>query len=207
MSVGGRTAAAAAAVSGPAPSDVGGVAHTRAARRQLIVDILGRQAVGSQAVLADLLAGHGVAVSQGTLSRDLDDLGAVRIRTAGGDLVYALPAEGGDRTPRVLDEPALQERLARVAAETLVSAAASANLVVLRTPPGAAQYLASAIDHAALGDVLGCVAGDDTVLVVAGAADGGAELAERFLALAEQHRARPDPPTPRTPPAPTGDPT
>ena len=206
MSAAGRTAPAGV----QAPSEVGGVAHTRAARRQLIVDVLGRQAVPSQAVLADLLAAHGVAVSQGTLSRDLDDLGAVRIRSATGALVYALPAEGGDRTPRVLDAETLGERLARVAAETLVSAAASANLVVLRTPPGAAQYLASAIDHAILPDVLGCVAGDDTVLVVAGAADGGAALAQRFLALAEHHRARPAGPAPPTsphPPAPTGDPT
>jgi transcriptional regulator of arginine metabolism len=177
------------------------VAHTRAARRQLIVDILGRQAVGSQAVLADLLAAQGVAVSQGTLSRDLDDLGAVRIRAGGGSLVYALPGEGGDRTPRVLDEEALHERLARVAAETLVSVDASANLVVLRTPPGAAQYLASAIDHADLPTVLGCVAGDDTVLVVARDPAGGAALAAQLLALADAPRQR----TPTPHPDPTGD--
>lgn len=177
------------------------VAHTRAARRQLIVDILGRRPVPSQAVLADLLTEHGVHVTQGTLSRDLDDLGAVRIRTSDGALVYALPSEGGDRTPRVGETPdALRERLARIAGETLVSAGASANLVVLRTPPGAAQYLASAIDHSDLPAVLGSVAGDDTVLVVARDATGGAALAEEFLELAERHRAgSPEPPTPPGP--------
>ena len=175
------------------------VAHTRAARRQLIVDILGRQRVPSQAVLSDLLTEHGVHVTQGTLSRDLDDLGAVRIRTSGGALVYALPSEGGDRTPRVGETPdALRDRLARIAAETLVSAGASANLVVLRTPPGAAQYLASAIDHSDLPAVLGSVAGDDTVLVVARDPGGGAALAEEFLELAERHRAG-HPPTPPDP--------
>jgi len=178
------------------------VAHTRAARRQLIVDILGRQPVASQTVLADLLTEHGVRVTQGTLSRDLDDLGAVRIRTSDGALVYALPSEGGDRTPRVGETPdALRERLARIAGETLVSAGASANLVVLRTPPGAAQYLASAIDHSDLPDVLGSVAGDDTVLVVARDATGGASLAEEFLELADRHRAGASEPT--TPPDPT----
>jgi transcriptional regulator of arginine metabolism len=165
------------------------VAQTKAARHQLISDILARQAVSSQAVLADLLARHGVSVSQGTLSRDLDDLGAVRVRTADGELIYALPAEGGDRTPRAPEvPPSLHERLARVAAETLVSAAASANLVVLRTPPGAAQYLASAIDHTQLPSVLGSVAGDDTVLVVARESDGGDRLAQTLLAMAESHR-------------------
>jgi transcriptional regulator of arginine metabolism len=181
------------------------VAHTRAARRQLIVDILGRQAVPSQAVLADLLATHGVAVTQGTLSRDLDDLGAVRIRTSGGSLVYALPAEGGDRTPRVVDGEALHEQLARVAAETLVSAEASANLVVLRTPPGAAQYLASALDHADLPAVLGCVAGDDTVLVVAREPTGGAGLTSQLLALAAAPRPRATHADGPPPAPPTGD--
>lgn len=169
------------------------VPATKAARHQLITDTLAHQAVPSQAVLAQMLAARGVAVSQGTLSRDLDELGAVRVRTAGGELVYALPGEGGDRTPRVGETPvALHERLARISAETLVSAAASANLVVLRTPPGAAQYLASAIDHTEMPAVLGCVAGDDTVLVVAADPTGGDSLARAFLDMADSQRPAPD---------------
>lgn len=175
------------------------VPPTKAARHHLITETLAHQAVPSQSVLAEILATHGVAVSQGTLSRDLDELGAVRVRTASGDLVYALPSEGGDRTPRAGETPlALHERLARISAETLVSAAASANLVVLRTPPGAAQYLASAIDHTEMAAVLGCVAGDDTVIVVAADPAGGDDLARAFLHMAASQR-----PTSDTTPAPT----
>jgi transcriptional regulator of arginine metabolism len=176
------------------------VAHTRTARHQLISDVLARQAVASQAVLAEILAAHGVVVSQGTLSRDLDELGASRIRAATGDLVYALPGEGGDRTPMPAQTaPSLHERLARIAGDTLVSAAASANLVVLRTPPGAAQYLASAIDHTELPAVLGCVAGDDTVLVVATDPTGGDAVAQAFLDMAHSQR-QPSDTSPRTTP-------
>jgi transcriptional regulator of arginine metabolism len=165
------------------------VAQTKAARRQLISDLLAHRPVPSQTVLADLLAGHGVVVSQGTLSRDLDELGAVRVRSSSGELVYALPAEGGDRTPRAASSPpSLHDRLARIAGETLVSAAASANLVVLRTPPGAAQYLASAIDHTEMPSVLGSVAGDDTVLVVATDPAGGDALARMLLDMASTQR-------------------
>jgi transcriptional regulator of arginine metabolism len=146
------------------------IALTKTARHQRIAELLERQAVRSQPELA-----------QATLSRDLDELGAVKVRSGSG-LVYALPAEGGDRTPRVaVSQQALDSRLARLCAELLVTADASANLVVLRTPPGAAQFLASALDHAALPDVLGTIAGDDTVLVITRAPDGGGALAERLV--------------------------
>jgi transcriptional regulator of arginine metabolism len=77
-------------------------------------------------------------------------------------------------------------RLARAAAELLVSAEASANLVVLRTPAGAAQYFASVLDHARWSSILGTVAGDDTVLVIARDPAGGADLAAALLRLAER---------------------
>ncbi len=143
------------------------VAHTPAARRQVIADLLGRHSVRSQRELADLLREEGIDVTQATLSRDLDDLEAVKIRDAAGDLVYALPGEGGDRTPTATPDAAAGDRLGRVVAEVLVSAEAARNLVVLRTPPGAAQYLASALDHASLAAVAGTIAGDDTVLLIA----------------------------------------
>ena len=79
-------------------------------------------------------------------------------------------------------------RLVRYLKELLTSAEASANLVVLRTPAGAAQFLASAIDHAAWPAVLGTVAGDDTVLVIARDPAGGDALAADFLRLAERRR-------------------
>ena len=162
------------------------VAATKAARHALIVSLLQRGTVHSQGELAGLLADEGVNVTQATLSRDLVELHAVKIRTPTGALAYAVPAEGGDRTPTMSDPEQLASRLARRCAELLVTAEASGNLVVLRTPPGAAQFLASAIDHSVLPSVLGTIAGDDTVLVVARDLDGGEQLAARFLALASE---------------------
>jgi transcriptional regulator of arginine metabolism len=156
---------------------------TKAARHRRIVELLSRAPIHSQSELARLLSDDGLAVTQATLSRDLDELGAVRIRDTDGSLVYAVPAEGGDRTPRLPEPGGHQAKLARIAEELLVSAEASANLVVLRTPPGAAQFFASAVDQAALPDLLGTIAGDDTVLVITRDPKGGAAIAHYFLSL------------------------
>jgi transcriptional regulator of arginine metabolism len=156
---------------------------TKAARHAQITAILARPGspVRSQDELAERLAQCGVRVTQATLSRDLEELGAVRLRGRDGALFYALPGEAGAGTAM---EPSA--RLARIAAELLVAAEASANLVVLRTPAGAAQLLASVIDQAGWPAVLGTVGGDDTVLVVARDPAGGAELARTLLRLAER---------------------
>ncbi len=157
---------------------------TRAARHARIVEIIQHAEIHSQAELATALAASGVSVTQATLSRDLIELRAEKVRQGSGELVYAVPGEGGDRTLRAGDSAEyLATRLARLCADMLVSAEASANLVVLRTPPGAANFLASAIDHSVLPDVLGCIAGDDTILVIARDPAGGADLARRFLDL------------------------
>ncbi|TDD65139.1 arginine repressor [Jiangella aurantiaca] len=158
---------------------------TRAARHGRIAEILAQTPVRSQTELAERLAENGIEVTQGTLSRDLDELGAMKIRNADGWLVYALPGEGGDSRPLAASKSAVDARLIRVCEEILISARSSANLVVLRTPPGAAQYLASAIDHAVRADILGTIAGDDTVLVISTDPEGGADVAAWFLALAE----------------------
>jgi len=158
---------------------------TKAARQRRIIDLLNRHPVRSQVDLAEMLSNDGLVVTQATLSRDLVELDAVRVRGAGGVLVYAVPGEGGDRTPWAgVETAASGQRLARLCADLLVSAEASANLVVLRTPPGAAQFLASALDRAELSSVLGSIAGDDTVVVVSRAPDGGEAVAEKLLALA-----------------------
>jgi transcriptional regulator of arginine metabolism len=208
---------------------------TKAARHARIAAILGQRSrpVHSQEELAERLEEIGFHVTQATLSRDLDELGAVRLRGPGGALVYALPEDigpgglggpgerpggvgvhfpgngGGQaeadsasqsapppasasrrpRTPNGLFAQLALEpsaRLARMASELLVTAEASANLVVLRTPAGAAQLLASAIDHAGWPSVLGTVGGDDTVLVIARDPAGGEELAQSLLRLAER---------------------
>jgi transcriptional regulator of arginine metabolism len=191
---------------------------TKAARQAQIADILTRARVRSQEELAELLAQRGVKVTQATLSRDLEELGAVRLRGAGGTLVYALPGDPGGPGSRPgglpgspaesppgapaspsgpsgswpgawlggrADEGA-SGALARMGPELLLSAEASANLVVLRTPAGAAQFLASAIDHAGWPSILGTVAGDDTVLVITRQPAGGNEVAESLLRLAER---------------------
>ena len=167
-----------------------GIPATKNARQQKIVELLGRHAVRSQGELGELLAEAGLGVTQATLSRDLVELEAVKVRTPSGALVYAVPGEGGDRTPRPAVDPKVAEaRLARLLEELLVSAEASANLVVLRTPPGAAQFLASALDRAELDQVLGTIAGDDTVLTISRAPSGGRALVDRLVALAGRHEA------------------
>jgi transcriptional regulator of arginine metabolism len=166
-------------------SDYASAPATKAARQARIVELVRHGAVHSQAELARLLAEEGHTVTQATLSRDLIELRAEKIRSAAGALVYAVPGEGGDRSVSAdQDQEYLSARLSRLLADLLVSAEASANIVVLRTPPGAANYLASAIDHSLFPGVLGCIAGDDTILVIARDLAGGEELAQRFLALA-----------------------
>ncbi|RYB90564.1 arginine repressor [Nocardioides oleivorans] len=161
---------------------------TKRARHQRIIDIVTTHPVRSQTELADLLTDHGVKVTQATLSRDLVELDAVKVRGGDGALVYAVPGEGGDRSASAPRESAAgRDRLARLCGELLVSAEASANLVVLRTPPGAAQFLASAFDKAELGGILGTIAGDDTVLVIGRDPQGGDALAQQFLDLANHH--------------------
>ncbi len=166
---------------------------TKGARQQRIVELLAAHEVRSQTDLAELLADAGVIVTQATLSRDLVELDAVKVRAPSGSLVYAVPAEGGDRTPVVggRESPASEARLTRLCAELLVSADASGNLVVLRTPPGAANFLASALDKAELGPVLGTIAGDDTVLVISRDPEGGDAVAQRLLALANRSADEP----------------
>jgi transcriptional regulator of arginine metabolism len=165
--------------------------NTRRARHQRIADLLARHKVRSQTALAELLAEEGYSVTQATLSRDLDELGAVRIRDGDGTLVYALRSEGGDGAPKVAREASdLEARLKHLLGELLVTAEGSANLVVLRTPPGAAQFLASAIDHAdnhgVTAGVMGTIAGDDTVLVICREPEGAPDLARRLIHAAER---------------------
>src|SRR5215472_4308275 len=202
---------------------------TKTARQARIAEILTREKVHSQEQLAALLRRYaGLNVAQATLSRDLDELGVVRLRAADGSLVYALPGEPGGpgarpgagfdfpernrpapasaTAPRAEPAPGAEPagqpasgngeppaggpsaRLARYLKELLTSVDSSANLVVLRTPAGAAQFLASAIDHAAWPSILGTVAGDDTVLVISRDPAGGEALVAEFRRLAERRR-------------------
>jgi transcriptional regulator of arginine metabolism len=158
---------------------------TKASRQAKIIALLEHHQVRSQAELGEMLAAQGVQVTQGTLSRDLVEVGALRVRGAGGHLVYAAPGEGGDRTPRIGEFATFETRLARLCSDVLVTAESSANLVVLRTPPGAAQYFASAIDRVGWESILGSIAGDDTVLLISRDATGGAAIAAAFLIMSK----------------------
>lgn len=156
---------------------------TKAARQARIAELLESRPVASQTELGRLLAASGVAVTQATVSRDLDELGAVKTRTPDG-MAYAVPEENA---PRGGTAEAVDARLGRLLEELLVSAEPTGSNVVLRTPPGGAQLLASALDRAGLPDVAGTLAGDDTVLLVTRTTPTPActALAERLLRLAE----------------------
>jgi transcriptional regulator of arginine metabolism len=134
---------------------------SRTTRQTRVVDLLRSHDVRSQGELLSLLSRDGVEVTQATLSRDLVEVGAVKVRK-GRQLVYALPDAAGTRS----DDVDLPVRLRRAADELLVSARVAGNQVILRTPPGAANYLASCIDQSHLDQVLGTIAGDDTILVI-----------------------------------------
>lgn len=168
-----------------------GVLTSKAARQRRITDVLAQQGVRSQAELVELLAADGMRVTQTTLSRDLVELDAVRVRSSAGVLVYAVPGEGGDRSARpAADSANAEQRLARLCGELLVSVEGSANLVVMRTPPGAAQFLASALDRVELTMSLGCIAGDDTVLLICREPNGGKALARQLSLLAGESSAK-----------------
>ena len=149
---------------------------TKSQRQHVIERLLSEQAVASQVQLVELLAGEDIEATQATVSRDLDELGAVKMR-AGGQTVYAIPEITSQRGVPV-------ETLRRVCSDWVVDVGQSGPLVVLRTPPGSAHVVASAIDRSALDGVLGTVAGDDTIFVVAGEDLGGPKLASTFRDLA-----------------------
>lgn len=153
------------------------MAVSKTRRQHRITELIGAQLVQRQAELVDLLAAEGISATQATVSRDLDEIGAIKVRGPRGTSVYAVPElpfarRGGD------------DHLQRILADWTVSVDASANIAVLRTPPGSAHVVGSALDRAGLEGVLGNVSGDDTVFVVTAQPDGGATLAGQLAELA-----------------------
>ena len=159
---------------------------SKAARHARIEALIRERSIRSQGELAELLAAEGLTTTQATLSRDLEELGAFKARgTDGTAAVYMVPEEGQGPLRSAEQAP---ERLKRLMRELLTGAEASGSLVVLRTPPGAAQFLASAFDRSGLPDIVGTIAGDDTIIVVAreaervdGSPSAGAALAAKLL--------------------------
>jgi transcriptional regulator of arginine metabolism len=133
--------------------------------------------VTSQEQLVGLLADEGIESTQATVSRDLDDLGAVKVRVPGAESMYAIPEHPADRVVPI-------DQLRRVMGEWVVDVGYSGNLVVLRTPPGSAHVVASALDRTGIEGSIGTVAGDDTLMVVAAEGTTGEQLATALRALA-----------------------
>ena len=133
--------------------------------------------MSNQPRLIELLAAEGLRSTQATVSRDLDELGVIKVRAPGGQSVYALPEIETDRI-------APFDQLRRVLGEWVADVAASGNVVVLRTPPGCAHVVASALDRSGIDGLLGTVAGDDTLMCVADPTTRGAVLAARLRSLA-----------------------
>jgi transcriptional regulator of arginine metabolism len=146
-------------------------------RQQTIARLIEQNQVINQPQLVELLAGEGITATQATVSRDLEDLGAVKVRVPGGATVYAVPEFAPERVAPL-------DHLRRVMGEWVADVTNSGNLVVVRTPPGCAHVVASALDRSNLDGLLGTVAGDDTMLCVATEPIGGERLAETLRDLA-----------------------
>lgn len=146
-------------------------------RQSLLRRLLADHELRSQQEVCEALAEHGVQTTQATVSRDLGELGAVKVRGVDGDLVYRVTADPGPAAAR--------DRLDGTLRRYVTSVGSSGNLAVVRTPPACAQPVASAIDLAELEEVIATVAGDDTVLVVAADGVDGAEVADRLRRRAD----------------------
>jgi transcriptional regulator of arginine metabolism len=157
--------------------------HTKVARQEIIKDWIAQGSVHSQIEIVDRLKISGFEVTQATVSRDLEEIGAVRGRDSQGDPNYRINQE-------VSDEPL--SKVSRLISDLLVDVKSSGNLTVLRTPPGGAQLLASALDRASragtIPEIIGTIAGDDTVLVVSSQADGAERNAQLLLSLAQSEQ-------------------
>lgn len=147
-------------------------------RQHRILRLLEEQPISSQAQLVMLLESEGIVATQATVSRDLEELGAVKVRIPGGTMAYAIPEHGKERSTSA------DEHLRRLMGEFVVEVAHSGNLVLLRTPPGSAHVVGSALDRAGVPGVLGNVAGDDTLVLVCAETVLGSDVAARLADLA-----------------------
>ncbi|NNN20163.1 MAG: arginine repressor [Acidimicrobiaceae bacterium] len=146
-------------------------------RQHRITKILENNVVTSQSQLVELLSDDGIIATQATVSRDLEELGAIKVRLSGRESVYAVPELPKDQT-------APEEHLKRVMSDWVVEVTRSSVIVLLRTPPGCAHVVASALDRSQIKEILGTVAGDDTVMVIANEDSGGENLAQVLRVLA-----------------------
>ncbi len=145
-----------------------------AARRAKTISLIKAGLIHSQSDLVKQLKKSGFHLTQATASRDLEEIGAVRARNKVGESVYEIRESLDSALTRVNSLPF----------GLILSVAVSGNLVVVRTPPGGANFLASSLDRAGLTSVIGTIAGDDTVLVISAKATGGVQLAKELTSYA-----------------------
>jgi transcriptional regulator of arginine metabolism len=174
---------------------------TRAARHSAIQEVLAQHIITSQQQLAEVLASQHIEVTQATLSRDLDEMHATKVRNADGSICYTVPGLHNDGSLNGLissdedhghDDSALswshmskfEQQMSRVLSGLVTSVACAQNLVVVHTPSGAAQYVASVLDRQPIDGILGTIAGDDTVMAIASDNDTATHRASWLLALA-----------------------
>ncbi len=150
---------------------------TKTQRQHRIGELIEREVISTAAQLVTRLQGEGISATQATVTRDLQELGTIKVRDEHGSRRIVIATVGKMSSAPV-------DHLRRMMGEWVVSVESSDNLVVVRTPPGCAHVVASALDRSALDGVLGSVAGDDTILVIASEHRGGAVLAKEFRRLA-----------------------
>jgi transcriptional regulator of arginine metabolism len=150
--------------------------NTVSARRSAAITAIATGRIHSQEDLVQALKKAGYQVTQATASRDIEEIGAVRIRNQKGEMVYAISEDSDSSMARSMPLPQ----------ELILSVDSSGN----RTPPGGAQLLASSLDHSGIKEIIGTIAGDDTVLVVSKSATGGNALARELLAFAGKTRTK-----------------
>ena len=161
---------------------------TRAARLSVIEHMLLTHIVTSQSQLSSMLAGEGIEVTQATLSRDLDEMNATKTRLKDGTIAYSVGDEPQGDVPGTSLER-MEQQMSKVLSGLVISVASARNLVVVHTPSGAAQYVASVIDRQPLEQILGTIAGDDTVLLICAKDDVASHTAQWLLDVASRMQA------------------
>lgn len=144
-------------------------------RQQMILEIINEETVTTQEELAMKLLDRGIKTTQATISRDIKELQLVKVPVGPDSYRYAQPQQVGP--------PQSDERLRRLLRENMIKMDFSENLVLIRTLPGAAQAVASALDHAGWKEVIGTVAGDDTILLIVKPRDVVEQVVERLESL------------------------
>jgi transcriptional regulator of arginine metabolism len=150
---------------------------TKTQRQHRIGELLEREVISTAAQIVIRLQSEGISATQATVTRDLQELGTIKVRDEHGSRRIVVSSAA-----KVSSAPV--DHLRRMMGEWVVSVENSGNLVVVRTPPGCAHVVASALDRSVLDGVLGSVAGDDTILVIASERRSGDSLAKEFRVLA-----------------------